>query len=216
MDVNIFKNPTVIRINNVFSEEKCDEIFQEALKNKKYFNTAKIGEDNKGKIDKDVRNNLSAFYDNIYNINRNDSALLTAINDVFRDSSFVQMMNSLPDPFNKFVFTNVHETQVSRYGDSGQKYNYHVDFIGSSDRMFTLVYYFGNDKFEGGEIEFVDSPIVNGEALVKDANTHKIKPKRNEGYIFSANTGHRVCETRSPETFEDGRFSVNCWLGVKH
>ena len=214
--IDFYKDPTVIRIKNVFPTNVSNKIFQEVLKNKNNFVEARVGNLETNRRNEKIRNNKSMYYDKVYDGKREKSILLSSISKLFTDSGFVDMMNSSPDPFNKFQFTNTHETQVSRYGDSGQRYSFHVDFIGDSRRLITFVYYFGGEKFKGGEIEFIDSPISMGKPLVKDANTLKIRPKPNEGYIFSSSLAHRVNETISPKIFKDGRFSVNCWIGVKN
>ncbi len=40
-----------------------------------------------------------------------------------------------------------------------------------------------------------------------------IKPENNMAVIFGGKTPHFVHPTKSPKTFNKGRFSVNCWIG---
>ena len=204
-------DPFLIIIRDVFTEEENKEILAEAIKNKKDFQESVIG----GGKNKKFRNNTVAYYDEIYSQDRSFSKLLTKIEDLFRTDQFKEVLASSPDPVNRFSMSNRHETQVSRYGDEGQKYNYHVDAFADNRRDLTLVYYFNEEpkKYSGGEISFTKSPIFNGKKMDKSQKEITIKPENNMAVIFGGKTPHFVHPTKSPKTFNKGRFSVNCWIG---
>ena len=66
-----------------------------------------------------------------------------------------------------FQHSNFHETQVSRYGNDGQLYNYHIDAFSDDMRQVTVVYYFHEEpkKYTGGEITLTSSPIYKGKII---------------------------------------------------
>lgn len=212
-DITINYDPVYsIVIKNVFSKEINKKIFDEAIANKKNFSIAHIGNN---KINKKSRNNLTAFYDLIYSNNRNGSILLKTIEDFFQNSYLSALLSSSQIPLNEFNETNVHETQVSRYGDNNQKYEWHCD-SGNKKRIITIVYYFHKEpkKYQGGEIELSRSPNVFGKIIDDNKdNFITIPPENNMMVIFAGNVSHRVKTTESPKKFDLGRFSVNCWIG---
>lgn len=213
MDIEIFRNPFIIKINNCFGDKVERSIFNEALKNEEKFTSATVVDNGNGIVDEDIRKNKSCYYDEIYRSDRSKSQLLESIQGLFSDGRFRSMMLSSPVPFNEFNKTNHHETQVSRYGDNEDFYTWHVDSLDNSQRKITFVYYFGDNEFSGGELQFSNSPLVNGELIEKKHNTYTFKPVKDTGFIFSANLAHTVLPTKSPTEFKKGRFSVNCWVG---
>jgi Rps23 Pro-64 3,4-dihydroxylase Tpa1-like proline 4-hydroxylase len=42
-----------------------------------------------------------------------------------------------------------------------------------------------------------------------------IEPENNMAVIFGSRIPHTVLPTTSPKEFNRGRFSVNCWIGIK-
>jgi Rps23 Pro-64 3,4-dihydroxylase Tpa1-like proline 4-hydroxylase len=206
-------DPFVIVIRDVFTEKENKEILSEAVRNKKKFEESVIGT---GK-DKKFRNNTVAYYDTIYQEDRTKSKLLTKIDDLFKTPTFKEVLSSSPSPIHLFNTSNYHETQVSRYGDEGQKYNYHIDAFSSNDRQLTLVYYFNEEpkKYKGGEISLTNSPLFKGKKMDKNAKEYTVTPENNIALVFGARLPHFVHPTKSPKTFGKGRFSVNCWIGIK-
>lgn len=201
----------LIIIRDVFTKKENKEILDETIKNKKNFSHAVTGE---GKHS-DFRSNSVAYYDNIYLIDRNKSKLLSKLDNLFQDDEFKEVLSSAQFPINQFPLSNYHETQVSRYGDNGQKYNYHIDAFSDTKRELTMVYYFheGPKKYKGGEILFTKSPIHKGKPMDINEEPVIIKPENNMAVIFGAKIPHMVNPTKSPKAFNKGRFSVNCWIG---
>ena len=211
MKFEFYYDPFLIVIRDVFTEKENKEILKEAIKNKKKFEESVIG----GGKDKKFRNNTVAYYDVIYQQDRSFSKLLTKIDELFATNEFKEVLSSSPHPVNNFIQSNYHETQVSRYGDEGQKYNYHVDSFADNKRQLTMVYYFHEEpkKYTGGELSITRSPIYRGKRMDKSQEEITITPENNMALIFGGTTPHFVHPTKSPKTFGKGRFSVNCWIG---
>lgn len=215
-NIELLRNPLIIKINDVFDDKTEKLIFAEAVKNKKFFETASIGVEEESVKDLKIRKNISAYYDIIYDQKRDKSILLSTIQKFFSTQELRSLLQSTEEPsMRSFTNTNYHETQVSRYGEKNDKYELHLDNTGDFSRLITFVYYFGLNKFEGGEIEFSNSPFINNKFVEKNPNIHKIKPIRNTMVIFSSYTPHKVLPTNSPKDFKLGRFSMNCWVGIK-
>ena len=206
----IYDPVQLIIIRDIFTKKENAEIFTEAIKNKNNFKLA-VTTGNK----ENFRSNISLDYDILYNKDRIKSKLLTLIDRTFKNEKFTEVLSSFVFPINSLDVTNYHETEVSRYGDQGQQYKYHTDYNGN--RLITLVYYFHKEpkKYKGGEIQFTRSPISNGKILDKNETPINITPENNMMVIFGSKVAHTVLPTKSPKTFDNGRFSVNIWIGVR-
>lgn len=205
----IYDPVQLIIIRNVFTKKDNKEILAEAIKNKSSFEPAKAYSNGQ-----DVRSNLVSYYDLLYSYNRKKSKLLESINKCFKNIKISQILSSFSLPINMFTHTNNHETQVSRYGDQGQNYLYHIDHDGN--RLITFVYYFHKEpkKYKGGEIQFTRSPISYGKPVDKNEELITITPENNMMVIFGSKVPHTVLPTTSPKTFDEGRFSANIWLSI--
>ena len=213
MDIKVFFEPVFhIIIKNIFSKEENTDILNEVSKNKKKLYPSSTA---KG-LKSDWRTNISVSYDELYNNNRHNSSLLTSLSNVFKDTKIAQILNSSPFPLNMFSTTNFHETEVSRYGDNNQHYNWHVDKLNSNRRIISFIYYFNNipQKYTGGELQFTNSPIFDGKPIIEKPNIRTIIPENNMGIFFGSGTPHAVLPTNSSTVFKNGRFSVNCWIGI--
>ena len=70
-------------------------------------------------------------------------------------------------------------------------------------------------KVKGG-LFYISDGFVNDGKLVKTtpaANQLEIVPKDDRLVIFASNVTHCVMPTISSTKFEDGRFSVQIWMG---
>jgi Rps23 Pro-64 3,4-dihydroxylase Tpa1-like proline 4-hydroxylase len=214
MKIEIYYDPVFhVIIRDVFTKKENKQILKEALSLEDKFVDSYIG--NNKKQNKEFRSNKSAFYDDIYNNNRNKSILLKKIDIILSNNQITEILGSSEYPFTDFGNTNTHETQVSRYGED-QKYNWHIDAVQARQRTITFVYWFHDipKKFTGGELQITKSPIYDGE-LMGSGEVKTVEPENNTMIIFSANNSHRVINAKSPKTFKDGRFSVNCWVGIR-
>jgi hypothetical protein len=213
MEFKIYRDPDVIEVLNPVKQSVHDDIFKEVLANKSNFSHATLGSE--GKVNPKIRTNMVFYPDNIYlGDERKGSKILSGITDMIHNDEIKQVVTSFNYPFTQLGTTNFHETQISRYGDEGQKYDWHIDSLSNKpmSRIITYVYYFGYDRYEGGEINFSRSPIIKSELVEKDIPL-SLKPKPNSLYIFSSNTAHAVSPTKSSTEFKEGRFSINCWIG---
>lgn len=198
-------------LSDVFTKDVADELFKEILSNEKKFTSATT----RGGINS-MRTNTVFYPDDVYNNRRSDSIILSSFDKLFGcNENFNSLLTSAAYPLLRFNDTTYHETQVSRYGDEGQKYDWHVD---SNDRgrIITAVYYFADSgEWSGGEIEFTDSPLMNDKPITKNPNIVTIKPKPNTIVVFGGNVAHRVKQTKSSKKFNKGRFSGNIWIGER-
>ena len=212
------QNPWVLKIKEPFTKEENKEILNEAIKLKRNFISAVIGSiDGTGVINKKYRTNTAMYYDPYYENKREQSQLLRCIDQILSNMDIHGITHTSRYPLNQFSYTNFHETQVSRYGNEGQKYDWHVDAGDKSSRMITFVYYFNSEpkKYKGGEITFTSSPLHNNIPLDDNAPKITVIPENNTAYMFDSWTPHAVSNTKSPDTFKYGRFSVNTWIGIK-
>jgi Rps23 Pro-64 3,4-dihydroxylase Tpa1-like proline 4-hydroxylase len=207
----IYEPVPLIIVRDIFTKKENKEILAEAVKNKKKFEHAVIGAGKKT----DFRSNKVAYYDTIFMKDRSKSKLLSKLDVLFKTPEFNEILSSAPHPINQFNLSNYHETQISRYGDGGQLYKYHIDAFSDTQRQLTMVYYFNEEpkKYKGGEIVFTRSPIYKGTPVDSNEEQIKIIPENNMAVIFGSHTPHSVLPTTSPKTFNKGRFSMNCWIG---
>lgn len=215
MNVKVIYNPVkIIVFEDIFTKEVNQKIFDESLLLEEKFEDSKIGTSSFS--DKDFRNNKTCYYDTVYS-DRSKSALLSSVDSLYSgNKEFRETIISFGYPFSFFDSTNRHETQVSNYGRQNETYKYHIDKMGNSTRAITFVYYFFKEpkQFQGGEIEFTNSPIHDGIPVDKKYKKITLKPKNNMGVIFDSSTAHHVRSTTSKD-FKSGRFSVNSWIGFQ-
>jgi Rps23 Pro-64 3,4-dihydroxylase Tpa1-like proline 4-hydroxylase len=214
METILFRNPVPhLVIYDFFTKSQNELILLEALKHEKKFNTSTIS---KG-IDKEYRNNKVAYYDELYDKKRDDSALLSCLDLKFKDDDeFKDILASSPFTLCDFSVCNFHETQVSRYGND-EKYKWHVDRIDNMRRHITLVYYFFKEpkRFKGGKLGLTNSPAYDAKLIDDEPRIKTIEPINNMAVVFSSTALHNVTPTLSFKDFESGRFSANIWIGYK-
>tara|TARA_R110002096_G_scaffold348488_1_gene541751 strand:- start:572 stop:1225 length:654 start_codon:yes stop_codon:yes gene_type:complete len=210
----IYEPVLIVIVRDVFTNEENREILDEVIDNESKFESSTIGK--LGPVP-DFRSNLVAHYDDIYIKDRTKSKLLKKLGVLFypNNNIFDSVLYSSPYPLNEFGLTNHHETQVSRYGDEGQQYKYHIDGSNNTKRQISVVYYMFEEPktFEGGDIMFTRSPVFDGKVLDPSQESIKIVPENNMMVVFGSHVPHMVLPTTSPKDFSKGRFSVNCWVG---
>jgi len=162
-----------------------------------------------------MRNNTVIYYDAIFGDDRTKSNLLNSIDEIFSNEGFRELLASSPYPLCDFSLTNYHETQGSRYGSGGEKYDWHIDRFSNASRHISLIYYCHKEPktFTGGILEITSSPMANRKPVVENPEISEVKPVNNRLVIFSSTVAHRVLPTHSPQNFKDGRFSVTLWVG---
>lgn len=215
MKINVIADPVfALEIEDFFDKNTNKQILNEAMRLKSSFQDAVIG---KG-LDKNFRSNIVAYYDEIFATDRTKSVLLSQLDNRFRSDKLLrEVLASCPYSICDFLMTNYHETQISRYGNNGEKYDWHIDRFDNLARHITLVYWFceNEDRITGGDLGLTNSPIYDGKPIDEQAEIKKIKFKNNKAIIFSSAVPHCVFPTKSPKQFRQGRFSVNCWIGFR-
>lgn len=214
-EVEYLRSPKVIVLRNVFGKERNQKIIDEALSLEEHFGEGKVGE---GNVMKHIRSNRQANYDMLYSMKRSDSPLLRIVNDLIGEAAFRNLVQSAGGSLGDIGKADVFETQVGRYGDLHQKYEWHVDRHATGEfeyrRNLTFVYYFFKEpkQFEGGSIKMSDGVLANG-GIIGAENEHEIQIENDMGLVFEATTPHMVMPTTSPADFDAGRFSANVWIG---
>jgi len=161
---------------------------------------------------KAFRDNDIIYLDQYFKGRRKDSILISAIVRASRDQVFIEAMKKYPSIFPILSRTNETELILSRYGMC-DFYGWHTDTSGLSPtnnigRIITLVYWFNKEpsKFEGGDLLYSDGTVNN---------YINVEPKHNRALIFPSDILHAVDDVRLEGGFDEGRFSINCWLGFK-
>lgn len=155
-----------------------------------------------------IRENDIVYLDTYYQNNRNDSIILKALHEAITKPEFMELVNK-QGYWHILRSTRTSESILSRYGMC-DFYGFHRDIIPNNpaSRIVTLCYYFNKEpeQFEGGDL------IICGNTI---HDQKKIKPKHNRAIIFqSDSTTHAVDSVKlNTGKFEDGRFSINFWLG---
>jgi len=219
LDFEFYWSPIYhIIIHNLFTKKQNQEILQEAIKLKANFGPSGVGGKGEYGPRTEFRNNLVCFYDMVFKENRQASKLLKYTDEKMqRDQAFREPIASSPYPLSEFLLTTTHETQVSRYGSEGQKYKWHIDRFADYTRTISMVYWFFKEPktFKGGDVQLTDSPIFNGNLMDNNPLIKTIVPENNMAIIFGGSNAHRVLTTKSSKKFENGRFSMNCWVGFR-
>jgi len=217
VDVEYLRKPVPHLIfRDLFTSATNKKMLDEVIQHKDKFQQAYTGGDKN--VKSTIRTNQVLYLDAVFK-NRKESFFLVNIDRLFKENKqFREILMSSEFPISDFGFTNTHETQVSRYGDEGQKYDWHLDRFTNPRRHLTMVYYMHKEPvgWSGGEIEFTDSPIHDGKAIeeMNPMNHISYIPENNMGVVFGSNIAHRVAPTTSSKEFDQGRFSANIWIGI--
>lgn len=219
-EIEVIRKPVdALVIRNFFGKKRTKEFLKHIDHIKSSFNDATVGSGNIGNIRRDIRNNKVIYLDQVFpDITKSvlGNALIEAI-----QSSWLQQVTACSfSPVFDLDKTTISEIQVSRYGDSNEKYEWHIDAHPNSiDRWLTLIYYFYKEpkKFKGGKLSLTNGIIYNSKLANQKPEPEilEINPENDMAVLISSKTPHMVGLTNSPKTFIDGRFSVNMWIGFK-
>lgn len=225
--VTVLNNPYCIIIENFFGSEISAKIFEHIVSLREHFQQAEIMYEGNLKTDETYRKNLTCYVDSLYKIDdpdwavrreyRKKSQLLGVIDGLMESTDMGIMLNSAPLPICKFRDVNAWESQISRYGYDKEHYEWHYDRISNDNRLITLVYYVNMEpkKFHGGELVLSDGLSLDKQIITSNSREHVIEPQNDRLVIFNARTAHKVAPTISSSKFEEGRFSVNIWCGIR-
>lgn len=222
---SVFRRPVDhILIDGVFGPELNRRILEHAVSLREHFAPAVIGAARE--IDGSFRQNLVCGLDPLFHdpacrdfeehrkSRAGRSPLLGAIDALLLSPELRDILDTAPWPLCKFREINRWESQLSRYGDEGDKYNWHLDRLGDDTRIITVVYHFFAEpkRFRGGELELTDA-LAYGGRLLSNGDVVRLEPVNDRAILFPARTIHRVLPTRAPDDFGAGRFSVNVFAG---
>lgn len=214
MIVKIFRKPIFHIIFEDFFDREIAKLIRFEAKHQQYEEATTFGG-----IVKQIRDNNIVYYDNIYKDKRDQSVLLSAFATKFQEDMFKEIMSSCPFPFNEFIHTDYHETQVSTY-NKHQRYKWHVDRYENYMRIISLGYYFFKEpkQFKGGEFVLTSSPVCDGKLIEESSlfknNIKKISLKNNMAIVFDSTVGHQVLPANSKD-LEYQRYSAQIWIGKR-
>jgi len=228
MIVKYFETPCPhFIIDNFLPNRASQEILQEVIDLESQYTQAGVGaiqenlahkeESETCKLQVDIskntiRDNQVIYLDHIFAYKRDQSKTLTYLNHkICEDFEFINEMEKANHMFPLINTVNTSETLVSRYGKC-DFYGWHYDTLSHRElRLITISYYVNKEplQFDGGRIMF-----YNKETKEKKA----IEPKHNRAVIFmSTNALHSVEHVNlSGKKWEEGRFSVQFWLGFNN
>ncbi len=215
-------------IDNLLGQRINEEIFNHIISLKDHFVTAQISGN---AIDQNLRSNTLVYLDKLFGeaghiakktdawprvkaIRAKRSPLLRELDNLVENPILSELMESAPFPLCKFNQMDTWETQLSRYGDVGQFFLWHCDRTKSDKRAVSVIYYVFKPppKFTGGELSLTNGLHFRGR-LIGNPEIAQVSPTNDRLVIFGSRTVHSVQPTSSPIQFEDGRFSVNIWIG---
>ena len=224
MNIQIIREPVFhIIIHDLLPEEENAQIFKHIVSLEKNYHPSAIGEDEA--VQADYRSNLNINMDQLYALpnehdqekvaaHRSSSPLLKFIDGFIQNEKWISMFDSAPWPLHELRFCDYWSSQVSRYGQNDH-YHWHYDSIPwDSTRILTMIYYVHSTPkmFEGGEL-YLTNGLLFEDQVVGASSEVAIEPKNNRLVFFDSRTVHTVKKTSSPEKFDQGRFSVNVWIG---
>lgn len=200
----------VIIVDDFLSEEKAAAVLEECIGLKRIYIPAKVLDGKQSSIlNEKFRKNTVVYLDNVFGEYHDRSSILKL---VLREGIFskeaMEVWREDNTGFEMLTRCTRSETVLSRYGE-GDFYDYHRDYnFNKANRLITAVYYCNQEpaKFKGGKLI-----LKVGEKLLP------LEPKHNRLVVFNSGAYHAVEHTiLDGDKFEDGRFSVNMWLGFQN
>jgi len=203
-----FASP-VICIDNFLPEEDARKVLQECIDLKKVYMPAMIFDGPTAtRKDAQYRVNEVVGLDEVFRGAPERSDILSVIKGKIWTEECRNLWHEGDYIFDVINYSTFQEAVISRYGNCGF-YKKHQDtrWDHITYRLVTLVYYVNQlpERFTGGSL-----------LLWKGDECLRIDPKHNRALIFPSFTLHEVERTcMDGDKWEDGRFSVNYWIGFK-
>jgi hypothetical protein len=204
----LFASP-LLCIDDFLCEEDAQRVLRECIDLKKLYMPAKVfnGPD-ATKIDPRYRTNEVVYLDEVLRGDPGRSDILGIMEKNIWTEECRRLWHEGDPVFDIINSSTWHEAVISRYGNCGF-YKKHRDtkWEHMTHRLVTLVYYVNRvpERFTGGAL-----------TLWKVDQSVKIEPKYNRAVIFPSFTLHEVENTRlNSDKWEDGRFSLNYWIGFR-
>jgi 2OG-Fe(II) oxygenase superfamily len=203
-----FQSP-ILCIDEFMSDEDANKILKECIDLKKIYMPAKIFDGpNASKINVEFRRNDVVYLDDVFRSAPDRSDILTLLKRKIWTEECKRVWHEGDFIFDIINYSTWQEAVVSRYGNC-DFYKKHQDTRRDhiTYRLVTLVYYVNTipEQFTGGSLLF-----GSGEQKLR------IEPRHNRVVVFPSFTFHEVENVRlNSERWEDGRFSINYWLGFR-
>lgn len=198
-----FENPQVWIVDNFLPEHEADAVYKECVALEPVYRDAevlgaKVGE---SRSDEKIRRNQVVYLDDVFRNNVKRCKIFNLVRDgVYKQSA---LWSEGHTGFEMINYATRWETVLSRYGN-GDFYDYHRDYNhAKANRLVTAIYYANNGKFTGGHLD------VKGLGM-------GIAPVHNRLVVFNSGAYHAVERTViEDDSFANGRFSVNIWMGFQ-
>jgi hypothetical protein len=210
--VNISRPPfsaPLLCIDNFLLEEEAQKVLQECIDLKKVYMPARIFDGPTAtKVDRKYRYNEVAYLDDLFRSAPERSDILTILKRKIWTEECRKLWHEGYYIFDVINYSTWQEAVISRYGDSGF-YKRHQDTRRDhiTYRLVTMVYYVNGipERFTGGSL-----------TLWQGDDSVKVEPKHNRAVVFPSFTVHEVEKVdMSSDKWEDGRFSINYWMGFR-
>jgi hypothetical protein len=208
IDRPVFSSP-VLCIDDFLCAEDAQRILQECIDLKKVYMPARVFDGpNATKVDSKYRTNEVVYLDEVFRGDPQRSDILSIVKGKIWTDECRSLWHEGDYIFDIINYSTWQEAVISRYGNS-DFYEKHQDtrWDHITYRLVTLVYYVNSTPamFEGGNLK-----------LWKGEQSLQIEAKHNRAVMFPSFTLHEVEGVRlDSEKWEDGRFSLNYWLGFQ-
>ena len=198
----------IVTIDDFLPEADAQRILTECIDLKKFYQPAKIFDGPTAtKVDPTYRKNDVVYLDTLFQGVHENSDILTTMKKAIWGEEAKRVWSKGNTLLEVLNYATHSEAVLSRYGKC-DFYGKHRDtrFDHLTYRLVTLVYYVNTipEKFTGGSLTFWH-----------EDQSLKAEPKHNRLVVFPSWTMHEVENVRLPDdaAWEDGRFSLNYWMG---
>lgn len=202
-------NSPILLIDDFLLEEDAQRVLQECIDLKKIYLPARVFDGpNATKIDQSYRKNEVVYLDDVFRSSPERSDILSIVKKKIWTEECKKLWHEGYYIFDIINYSTWQESVISRYGNC-EFYKRHQDTRRDhiTYRLVTLVYYINRipEQFTGGSL-----------ILWHDQEHIRVEPKHNRAVVFPSFTFHEVESVHmSSEKWEDGRFSLNYWMGFR-
>lgn len=203
----IFQPSPIIVVDDFLTDQKSQEVLEECISLRPVYRDAEVLKTpSGGAVDHAVRQNEVVYMDTVFQGNRHRSKILqNVLQSGIWGAEGMRVWGEGNSGFEVMNRVTRWETVLSRFGD-GDFYDFHQDWnFNKSNRLITAVYYAAKEpsKFKGGRLT-----VKTGE------ESAYFLPRHNRLLVFNSGLKHSVEKVQLPgNVFEEGRFSINIWLG---
>jgi 2OG-Fe(II) oxygenase superfamily len=199
----------ILCIDDFLAPEEAGKVLQECLDLRKVYMPAAVFDGPTAtKIDPRYRKNEVVYLDEVFRAAPERSDILSIIRKKIWTDECKRLWHEGYYIFDIINYATWQEVVISRYAHENF-YKKHQDTRRDhiTCRLVTLVYYVNKvpEQFTGGAL-----------VLYHNEEHIRIEPKHNRAVVFPSFTYHEVeSVTMNSDLWEEGRFSLNCWLGFR-